>query len=553
MTHYFRAKYWLNLLGRVYADMHGYNSARFGQDVAAGLVTGIVAIPLSLALAIATGVPPVYGLYTASVAGLVASLFGGSRFSISGPAAAMVPILSGIVTEYGVGALPTIGLLAGVFLILMGIGKLGRLVQYVPLPVVLGFTAGVALTIFTGQLNGFLGLHGIHPHEHFHEKFVETLTHIPTFNAGSVWVGVLALVILIGLPKVRWLSKIPASFFAVVVTTLCVYFIPGLMSVQTIKEVYGIIPTGFHLSFGLQLDQAPLLAAPALKVAFLIAVESLLCAVVADKMTKTRHNSNVELVAQGVANIVSPFFSGIPATAVIARTGTSIKSGATSRVAGVVHGIVVLLFVLALATVGSLIPIPTLAAVLFVTAWKISEQKEIRHLLRTAPRADITILVLTFLLTVFVDLTVAVGFGMVLAMLLFFRDSSTLHAEYLDEKHEYASDEIRAMLRKHKTMAFVNLEGNLTMGAAHTLSEQIHLPGKYTVLVLRFREVQRVDLSGLEALRGLVEDLHKRQVKVLFTSMNHSLQVKMKKFGLLTLADHVYPRTARLLAELGKK
>lgn len=547
MTPYHKMSYWKNLFSRNYADLKDYSTSRFSADLGAGLVTGIVAIPLSLALAIATGVPPVYGLYTAAIAGITASVLGGSRFSVSGPAAAMVPILAAIVNEHGVKALPAIGLFAGIFLIIMGIGKLGKLVQYVPLPVVLGFTAGVALTIFTGQLNGFLGLTGIHPEEHFHEKFAQTVTHVNTVNPYTVIIGVLALTLLIVIPKIGPIKKLPASLFAVILTTLIVALVPAFNSVKTIAQIYGTIPTGLHFNIEFSFDNWPALIQSAFKVAFLIGVESLLCAVVADKMTKTRHNSNVELVAQGVANLVSPLFGGIPATAVIARTGTSIKSGATSRLAGIIHGLVVLIFIVFLAKIGSLIPIPTLAAVLFITAWKISEQKEIRHLFHVAPKADLAILLLTFGLTVFIDLTVAVAFGMVMAMLLFFKNSSTIHAEHLDLKSEYTSDELSKILKKHKNLMFINLEGNLTMGAAHTLLDQIQLNKNTDTLVLRFREVHSIDLSGLESLRDLVEQLHKKEIKIIFTSMNPSIHKKITHYGLDHAADVVYPRTARFI------
>jgi sulfate permease, SulP family len=544
MNHYFRASYWKNVFERVYSDMEGYTKERFFKDLAAGLVTGIIAIPLSLALAIATGVPPVYGLYTAAVAGFIAGAIGGSRFSVSGPAAAMVPILSGIISQYGLPALPTIGFLAGIFLIVMGVSKLGRLVAYVPAPVVLGFTAGIAITLFWGQVANFLGLSGLHSVEHFHERVWEIVTHLGTTNVATVIIGLLTLSILIFLPKVPYISKIPASLIAVVLTTFLAAVLPYFSSVTTIEEVYGAIPLGIQFMFPL----APITswieyAVPAFQIAFLITVESLLCALMADKLTKTKHNSNVELVAQGIANIASPFFGGIPATAVIARTGTSIKSGATSRIAGVIHALIVLSFVLVLAKVGGMIPLTTLAAILFVTAWKISEFKEISRLIRRAPGGDLSVLALTLTLTVFVDLTVAVGFGMVFAILAFFKDASTLYIEFVTPKSDHVPQRVRKTLQKHKEIDYVNLDGNLSIGSARLILDRIRPHEGCKEVVIRMREVQQIDLSGLEALHELIEELHRHKIRVVFTSIKPRVAEKLKRYGILDEAEEVYNKT----------
>jgi sulfate permease, SulP family len=551
MRHYIRTSYWKNLFQRTYMDLEGYSKERFFKDLAAGIVTGIVAIPLSLALAIATGVPPVYGLYTAAVAGVVASFLGGSRFSISGPAAAMVPILAGIIHEYGLPALPTIGFLAGIILIIMGVSKLGRLVVYVPAPVVLGFTAGIAITLFWGQMPAFLGVSGLEHTEHFHERVWQIILHLNTVNPLTLAIGFLTLATLIYLPKVKMFSKIPASLIAVIVTTLLVAFVPAFSSVKTIQDAYGAIPAGFHMTFPLMpLSFWPDYAAPALQIAFLITIESLLCALMADKLTRTKHNSNVELVAQGVANLFSPFFSGIPATAVIARTGTSIKSGATSRIAGIIHGLIVFTFILLLAREGGMIPLATLAAILFVTAWKISEFKEISRLIRIAPKGDLSVLALTLTLTVFVDLTVAVGFGMVLAILAFFKDASTLYIEFVTPKSDHVPLKVRNTLQKHKEIEYINLDGNLSIGSASLILDRIHPHKGCKEVVIRMREVHQIDLSGLEALHELITELHNHHIQVALTSINPRVSEKLRRYGILDEAEHVYVKTEEFLRDV---
>lgn len=529
----------------MFSDLQNYNRATFFGDLSAGLVTGIVTIPLSLGLAIATGVPPVWGLYTSVVAGILAALFGGSRFSVSGPAAAMIPILAPIITVYGLAKLPAIGLLAGVLLVIFGLLKLGDLIRYVPPAVTYGFTAGIAVVIATGQLNNFFGLTGVPGSEYFHQKLLGTLTHLPQTNVPALLLGLLALLILLALPRVPgWLGRIPASLVAVVACTALPVFVPYFAGVTTIAEAFGVLTLGPPpLRWPLDFGDWPTLLLPALKIAFLISIESLLCAVVADKMTRTRHAPNRELVAQGLANLATPFFTGIPATAVIARTGTSIKNGARTRLAAAIHALVVLLFLVALAPLGSQIPLTVLAAILFVTAWKISEAKEIAHLWRLAPRADLLVLILTFFLTVLLDLTVSVGFGLVLSALLIFRRLSAARAEEVTARNSFVNETIRQALEKYPDVQFVNLEGNLTMGFGHTLLEIVPLHRKTRRLILRLRDVQQVDLSGLTALAELLEHAKKHGAKIYLTGIGQSLLPDFTRFGLPKKADGVYTTT----------
>lgn len=542
-------KFFKNIL-KTFSDLKNYNFQKFKSDLSAGLVTGIVAIPLSLALAIATGeaagveIPPIVGLYTAAIAGITAAIFAGSSFNVSGPAAAMVPILGSVIKENGLDALPLIGLIAGVILIIFGIFKVGTFIKYVPLSVTLGFTAGIAITLFFGQLNSFLGLTGIHNHEHFHEKVVETFKHLDTVNFTALAIGLLSLAILILLPKIKLLSKIPPSLISVILTTSIVYFgaktFSSLDGVTTIADKYGEIKLGFPPVRSIEFTNILDYIAPALKIAFLISIESLLCAVVADKMTKSRHNSNQELIAQGIANIAVPFLSGITATAVIARTGTSIKSGAKSRIAALLHGLLVLTFLMVLAPVGSKIPLTVLSSILFMTAWKISEQKEIRHFMKIAPKSDLGILFLTMFLTVFLDLTIAVGVGMFLAILFIFKRLSTIHITEYKEDDDFISERLKKVLGKHKDLQFLNLEGNLSMGAAGTLSHKIKINPETKKVIIRLREVHHIDLSGLEALKDLIADLKASGVKVYLSSVNKRVLYKILRFHLDSEIEEIF-------------
>lgn len=306
---------------------------------------------------------------------------------------------------------------------------------------------------------------GIHNEEHFHEKVLQTIQHLNTAHLPTILTGIFSLGILISLPYIKQLSKIPPSLVSVIVCTALVYFLPYFDSVKTIADQYGAIQLGFPPFKMLAFNSIGSLIGPAFQVAFLIAIESLLCAVVADKMTKTRHQSNQELISQGIANMVTPFFTGIPSTAVIARTGASIKNGAKSRIASIIHAIVVLVFLLIIAPLGSKIPLTVLSSILFITAWKISEQKEIRHLIHRAPKFDLAILFLTLILTVFLDLTIAVGVGLVLSALYVFRKVSVLQTDVIDFDGRFAHIEFKKLMEKHPDLEIVSLEGNLSMGA----------------------------------------------------------------------------------------
>ncbi len=397
-------------------DVIGYSKQSFLHDVGAGLTVGIVALPLSLALAIATGVPPILGLYTAAIAGFVAAFFSGSAYSVSGPAAAMVPILAAIIQQHGLGELPYITILAGLFLLLFAALGIGRFIHKVPESVVLGFTSGVAVVLFAGQLNTFFGLHGLAPHESFGGKLLETITHLFTLSLPTLAVGLFTVAIIVYWRHVPRIGKVPSTLVAVLAATLVALGLSAYMPIATLGSAYGQLPLGLpsFISFAPSHLFHSELWLPALEVAGLVAIESLLCAVVADKLTRKKHLSNQELFAQGLGNLAVATVGSLPSTAVIARTGTIIKNGAKSRVASLVHALVVLAFVGALAPLAANIPLAALSAVLLVTAIRIAEFKNIARFVQQKTWRLNTVLGLTMLLTIFTDLATGVVAGLLL-------------------------------------------------------------------------------------------------------------------------------------------
>lgn len=400
----------------------GYKSQQLVKDITAGIIVAIIALPLSIALALASGVEPACGIYTAIFAGFTVSLLGGSSVQIAGPTAAFATVVAGIVATQGMNGLILATIMAGLLLIIMGVCKLGSLIKYIPKTITIGFTSGIAVTILVGQIKDFLGLQyaaGVKPIETI-EKITANIEAISTFSWQALLVGVVSLAILVLYPKVE--KKIPPSLIAVVVGAVMVKLLPGLDSgVFTIGELY-TIPSGFPaLTIGtLEINSTTIMAAlpSAVTIAVLAAVESLLSCVVADGMVNDKHNSNAELTAQGLGNIFSVLFGGIPATGAIARTAANVKNGGRTPVSGMVHSVVLLLVLLFLMPYAGLIPMPTIAAILFVVAYNMSEWRKFVDVCQKDHKLDVLILVLTFVLTVVFDLVVAIAVGMVLALLL---------------------------------------------------------------------------------------------------------------------------------------
>ena len=489
--------------------LRGYTARRFTQDLIAGFTVGLVALPLAMALAIASGVPPQAGLYTAVVAGFLISALGGSRTQIGGPTGAFVVIVAGIVVKFGLGGLALVGIMAGILLLMMGITGLGTAVKYIPRPVTIGFTNGIALLIASTQIKDFLGEKTPPVPSEFLARIRMLLHYVGTTRWQTVAVAATALGIILLWPRLT--KRVPGSIVALLLSTLVVagFHLP----IETIGSKFGGIPQGFP-HFALPSFQAahilPLLPS-AFTVALLAAVESLLSAVVADGMSGDHHNSNVELVAQGVANIVSPLFGGIPATGAIARTATNIRSGALTPVAGMVHALTLLAILLVAAPLARFVPLAALAAVLFVVAYNMGEWREIGTIVRLS-KTDIAVWITTFSLTVLADLTVAVGVGMALAALLYiYRIAETTTVEAVTP--EYLEDG-RAHILQDKDIpsivTILRIHGPFLFGATEKLADATrNLTKLGDVVILRLRNMTALDATGIHALEQFSERLRK--------------------------------------------
>lgn len=509
------------------------------RNITAGAIVGVIAFPLSIALAVAVGVSPVAGLYTAAFAGGVAATFGGSRFNITGPTAALVPLLLHVVVQHGPEALPVAAFLTGIFLLLMGLLRLGRLIRFMPHLVIVGFTAGIAVSIAAGQVNNLLGLSDTDPRlEHFHERIADTVRHLGTIEPASAVLGVVTVAFLFvyqARPR-----RIPGALLVVVGATVVAQVL-GLEA-ATVSSRYGNLPTSFPtpslgwLDVGLALELAPSAAA----IAVLAAVESLLSAVVADGMAAdgVRHDADRELVGQGLANLVAPVFGGIPATAAIARTAAGIRNGATSRLAGVVHAATVLGLTVVLAGIAGDIPLAVLAGILVWVAYSIADVPELVRLLRTAPREDLLALVGTVLVTVFLDLTFAIALGVLTSTVLLLR---RLHrvpvvAEIMDDVGAEGdspsySPELRSLVKEHPGVLFFNAQGVISFHSAHSFETLLprHDPRP---LVIRMRDIHHVDSSGLVALQEIVEHRGRAGARTILTEARPEVEHALRRFGL---------------------
>lgn len=515
----------------------GYDANYFRRDLLSGLIVGIIAIPLGMAFAIAAGVNPQYGIYTTIIAGFLISLLGGSRYQIGGPTGAFVPILFAIVMQYGYENLLIAGVLAGLMLVLMGIFKLGALIKFIPRPVTIGFTSGIAVIIFSGQIGSFIGLTDIPKHERFLANMKEIGMHLTGINPYSVITALISLAIILATP--RFLPKLPGSLIGLVVSSIvAVLFFDG--KVATIGSTYGAIPStlpGFHLP-DITLDRMMTLIQPAFVIAMLGGIESLLSAVVADGMTGQRHNSNRELIGQGIANIVTPLFGGIPATGAIARTATNIKSGAASPVSGMIHGVVVLIVLLLFAPFASAIPLAGMAPILMVVAWNMSERKSFIHVLKTRT-GDSAILLITFFLTVLTDLTTAVEVGLVLAAVLFVKrmsDMLTVAKVLPDPASKHAKVAPHVVNDRHDCpqIAIFTVDGALFFGAAamfeHSIMRTIsYRPG---ILLLRMGKVPFMDTTGESNLANVVKDFQKNGGLVLVSGVRPQPKEVLQRTGL---------------------
>lgn len=516
---------------KFFSVMKNYTREQFIKDIIAGLIVAIIALPLSIALAIASGVNPEQGLYTAIIAGFFISFLGGSRVQIGGPTAAFVVIIYGIIAEHGIPGLIIATLLAGVMLILMGLFHFGDLIKFIPKTITIGFTLGIAIGIVVGQIKDFLGLNmGAVPAE-FLTKLEAYSHNLGSINYITLAIGILALLIQIFWPKVS--KKIPGSLVAIIVTTLLVAIFK--LPVKTIGDLYTIkagLPSFSMpvLSFSLVRE----MILPAFTIAMLAAIESLLSAVVSDGMIGSKHKSNAELVGQGVGNILSALFGGIPATGAIARTAANVKNGGRTPVAGMVHALTLLLILLFLMPYASYIPMSCLAAILIIVGYNMSGWRTFVRIIKTAPKSDIAVLIITFLLTLFFDLVIAIEFGMVLAAFLFLKRMSDI-AEvrqwtYIgSSEDEKLSEDVDLKYVPKNTIVY-EVFGALFFGAANVFTSFKHEEGK-NVLILRMRNVPVMDISGVEALEEILETCKKRNLTLILSHVNEQPYHAMEKAG----------------------
>ena len=507
-----------------------YSKEQFLKDLIAGIVVAIIALPLSIALALASGVGPEQGIYTAIVAGFIISFLGGSQVQIAGPTAAFATIVAGIVARNGMDGLAAATILAGIILIIMGLCRFGGLIKYIPFTITTGFTSGIAVTIVIGQLKDFFGVtypEGM-PAIETMEKLKAFLAGIHTFNTDSLIVGLVCLAILIIAP--RFTEKIPGSLLAVIGGILMVQLLP--LQVNTIGDLYTIsnkLPS-FHmpqLSFEMIQTALP----DAFTIAILAAIESLLSCVVADGMINGKHRSNMELAAQGAGNIASALFGGIPATGAIARTAANVKNGGRTPVAGMIHAVVLVLILIILMPYAAMIPMPAIAAILFMVAYNMCQWRTFTELVKTAPKSDIAVLILTFLLTIVFDLVIAIEIGLLVAVLLFMKrmsDVTEVHSWKYAEDEEEAEREKLRKLSPHINV--YEISGPLFFGAADVIG-RIAVKDHAKCLILRMRSVPALDSTALNAMTDLYKNCEKRGITLILSHVNQQPMKVMEKAG----------------------
>jgi SulP family sulfate permease len=521
---------------KLFDTLKSYNRQQFTKDVMAGLIVGLVALPLAIAFAIASGVSPEKGLYTAIIAGFIISALGGSRVQIGGPTGAFIVIVYGIVQSHGINGLIIATFMAGIILIIMGVVRLGSVIKYIPHPLIIGFTSGIALIIFSSQVKDFLGLQmGAIPAD-FIDKWKSYIQYFHTINVDTVLIGVATVAIILLWPKVT--HKVPGSLIAILITTALMQLLH--LPIGTIGSKFDIPsslpkPVVPHLDFNTIRN----LIRPAFTIALLGAIESLLSAVVSDGMIGGNHKSNMELIAQGVANIFSSIFGGIPATGAIARTATNVKNGGRTPVAGIIHAITLLLILLFFGKWAALIPMATLAGILIVVAYNMSEWKHFLTILKS-PRSDMAILLTTFLLTVLVDLTAAIEIGMILAVFLFMRNMIKISnvSALLGDTESKDNEDDKAPLENFtipKNVEVYEITGPLFFGAAYKFKDAMRLIEKPPkVLIIRMRKVPIIDATGIKIIEEVYRESKQKGTKLILSEID-SIQImeELKKARLL--------------------
>lgn len=523
---------------KLFTTLKDYSRKQFTSDLTAGVIVGIVALPLAIAFGIASGVTPEKGIITAIIAGFVISFFGGSRVQIGGPTGAFIIIVYGIIQQYGTTGLAIATIMAGIILVIMGLVKFGSLIKFIPYPVVVGFTSGIALLIFSTQIKDFFGLQLDKVPAEFHEKWLSYFETFSTVNFNVLGISLLALLIMIFWPKIT--HRIPGSLIAIIITTIVVIIFK--LPVDTIGSRFGEIPSNLPSPSFYEIDLSIIrnLIGPATVIAILAAIESLLSAVVADGMIGGKHRSNMELVAQGIANIVTPIFGGIPATGAIARTATNIKNGGRTPVAGIIHAITLLLIMLFFGSYAKLIPMATLSAILIIVAYNMSEWHSFKSLLKS-PKSDVAVLLTTFFLTVIFDLTIAIEIGMVLAVLLFMKrmaevsNVSVITREIEDEEDQRDPNAIDKKQIPEGVEVF-EINGPFFFGAAKKFKDEmaiIEKPPK--VRIIRMRNVPAVDATGLQTLKDFYHDAKKHKTHMVLSGVHTQPLYAMTQAGIFDL------------------
>lgn len=511
------------------------------RNILAGVIVGIVALPMSMAFAIASGARPEDGLYTAIVAGFLVAVFGGTRSQIAGPTGAFIVILAGVTAKYGFAGLQIASLMAGVMLLCMGFLRLGTVIKFIPEPVIAGFTSGIGVIIFVGEWKDFFGLHAeLALDAKFHQKLYVLSNALLHLNVATSGIAILSLILVVFSHKI--IKKIPGPLIAMVVATLllvvCRYFnLPGFKDVATLGSVFGSIPRGLppvtipHLNFSAIMT----LVGPAFTIALLGAIESLLSATAADGLAGTRHNPNQELVGQGIANIFTPLLGGFAATGAIARTATNIRNGGNNFIAALVHSLLLLVIVVLLAPLAEYIPLCSLAAILFVVSYNMSDIPHVGYILRHAPRDDRIILVVTFLLTVFTNLVTAVEIGVILAMLFFMR-KMTATSQVSESLATELVDESGGEVNFGADLLVYTVNGPLFFGVAEKFVETLSATHtKANAVIFKLQTVPFVDTSGLSSFQEAIEKLHKHRVRVYLYGVNPLIEQKFAEIGLLKL------------------
>jgi high affinity sulphate transporter 1 len=532
---------------KFFTTIKNYTKQQFLSDFTAGIIVAIIALPLSIALAIASGVSPEKGLHTAIIAGFLISFLGGSRVQIGGPTGAFMVIVYGIVVKYGVDGLIMATMMGGAMMILMGLFRLGSVIKYIPHPITTGFTSGIAVTIFSSQVKDFLGLRIESVPAEFIGKWEAYMSAINTTHLYTLLIGIIALLIIVFWPKDK--IKIPGSLVALIVTTLIVQ-ISGI-DVMTIGSKFGELSSALPMPHipAFSLEKVKVLIGPAFTIALLGSIESLLSAVVADGMIGGRHRSNTELIAQGIANMTSGLFGGIPATGAIARTVANIKNGGRTPVAGMVHALALLLIMLVFMPLAKLIPLSALAAILIVVAYNMSEWREFIGLLKS-PKSDVLVLLMTFFITVLVDLVVAIEIGMVLAALLFMKrmadvtEITELTRDNAEEDDSFTPLFDRSLLQRLPARIQVyEVNGPFFFGAADKFLEVINeVDGKTQTLILRLRNVPAMDATAVHALKRFISTCKKHKIKIVFSGLKNQPREVLAKAGIIELIgeEHIF-------------